>query len=55
VYITEINVFFACRDPTKDVTRAITLFEETLEGLEDTWEGDLSYEGGQTASNALRG
>lgn len=55
VYITEINVFFAWRDPTKDVTRAITLFEEKPEGPEDIWEGDLSYEGGQAASNALRG
>jgi len=53
VYITEINVFFAWRDPTKDVTRAITLFEERPDGLEDIWEGDLSYEGGQAASKAL--
>jgi len=53
-YLTEVYVSFAWRDPTKDVTRTITLFEEKPEGPEDIWEGDLSYEGGRAADSALR-
>ncbi len=52
-YLTEINVFFAWRDPTKDVIRTITLFEEKPGGPEDIWGGDLSYEDGQEAGVAL--
>ncbi len=52
-YLTEINVFFEWRDPIKDVSRTITLFEERLGGPEDIWGGDLSYQGGQAAKEAL--
>lgn len=54
VYLTEIYVSFAWRDPTKDVTRTITLFEEKPDGPEDIWDGDLSCEGGRVAGQALQ-
>lgn len=51
-YLTEINVSFGWREPTKDVLRSITLYKGEPEP-EEIWGGDLDLEGGKSAGKAL--
>ncbi len=53
-YLVEIGVSFAWRTPTEDVERGVTLFIEKPEGPEEAWDGDLSFEGGIAANDALK-